>query len=33
MSRTTRRFIDVVKEETKLVGVREEEAEDRVKWI
>ncbi|KAF7657713.1 hypothetical protein LDENG_00023190 [Lucifuga dentata] len=26
------RFMDAVKEDMKLVGVREEEAEDRVRW-
>ncbi|KAF7655305.1 hypothetical protein LDENG_00057930 [Lucifuga dentata] len=30
--RPKRRFMDVVKEDMKLVGVREEEAEDRVRW-
>ena len=27
-----RRFMDVVKQDKKLVGVREEDAEDRVRW-
>ncbi|KAF7658937.1 hypothetical protein LDENG_00005840 [Lucifuga dentata] len=30
--RPKRRFMDVVKEDMKLVGMREEEAEDRVRW-
>ncbi|KAF7667879.1 hypothetical protein LDENG_00044320 [Lucifuga dentata] len=30
--RPKRRFMDVVKEDMKLAGVREEEAEDRVRW-
>ena len=30
--RPKRRFMDVVKEDMKLVGVREEDAEDRVRW-
>ncbi|KAF7645989.1 hypothetical protein LDENG_00195280 [Lucifuga dentata] len=30
--RPKRRFMDVAKEDMKLVGVREEEAEDRVRW-
>ncbi|KAF7669317.1 hypothetical protein LDENG_00206530, partial [Lucifuga dentata] len=30
--RPKRKFMDVVKEDMKLVGVREEEAEDRVRW-
>ncbi|KAF7659468.1 hypothetical protein LDENG_00297190 [Lucifuga dentata] len=30
--RPKRRFMDAVKEDMKLVGVREEEAEDRVRW-
>ena len=30
--RPRRRFMDVVKEDMKVVGVREEDAEDRVRW-
>ena len=30
--RPKRRFMNVVKEDMKLVGVREEDAEDRVRW-
>ena len=30
--RLKERFMDVVKENMKLVGVREEDAEDRVRW-
>ena len=30
--RPTRRFLDVVKEDVKLLGVREEDADDRVRW-
>ena len=30
--RLKRRFMDVVKENMKVVGVREEDAEDRVRW-
>ena len=30
--RPKRRFMDVVKEDMKVVGVREEDAEDRVRW-
>ncbi|KAF7641470.1 hypothetical protein LDENG_00280470 [Lucifuga dentata] len=30
--RPKRRFMDAVKEDMKLVDVREEEAEDRVRW-
>ncbi|KAF7662280.1 hypothetical protein LDENG_00240050 [Lucifuga dentata] len=30
--RSERRFMDAVKEDMKLVGLREEEAEDRVRW-
>ncbi|KAF3697499.1 hypothetical protein EXN66_Car013179 [Channa argus] len=30
--RAKRRFMDVVREDMKLVGVREEDAEDRVRW-
>ena len=30
--RPKRRFMDVVREDMKLVGVREEDAEDRVRW-
>ena len=30
--RPKRRFMDVVKEDMKVVAVREEEAEDRVRW-
>ena len=30
--RTKRRFMDVVKEDMRLAGVREEDAEDRVRW-
>ena len=30
--RPKRRFMDVVKEDMKLVGVREEDADDRVRW-
>ena len=30
--RPKRRFMDVVKEGMKLAGVREEDAEDRVRW-
>ncbi|KAF3701774.1 hypothetical protein EXN66_Car017462 [Channa argus] len=30
--RTKRTFTDVVREDMKLVGVREEDAEDRVRW-
>ena len=28
----TRKYIDVVKENMKLAGMREEDAEDRVRW-
>ena len=30
--RTKRRFMDVVKEDIKLFGVREDDVEDRVRW-
>ena len=30
--RPKRRFMDVVKEDMKVVGVKEKEAEDRVRW-
>ena len=30
--RPKRNFMDVLKEDMKLVGMREEDAEDRVKW-
>ena len=30
--RPKRRFVDAVKEDMKLVGVREEDAGDRVRW-
>ena len=30
--RPKRRFMDVVKEDMKVVGVKEEEAEDSVRW-
>ena len=30
--RPKRRFMDVVKEDMKLVGVRDEDEEDRVRW-
>ena len=31
--RPKRRFMNVVKEDMKLVGVREEDVEDRVRWL
>lgn len=32
MRRRKRRFMGVVKEDMRVVGVREEDVEDRVKW-